>query len=119
MRGTVTRIANFGAFVRLGAGVEGLIHISELASHRVSRVQSVVNEGDEVEVKVVNIDRDAQRIGLSLKAAQAKPAGDAASTAEEPDDTPAPEPVIKRQHTGPLRGGTGGDSGGERFGLRW
>ncbi|QEG38484.1 S1 RNA-binding domain-containing protein [Roseimaritima ulvae] len=117
--GTVSRIANFGAFVRLAAGIEGLIHISELAHHRVSRVNNVVNEGDEVNVKVQSIDRDAQRIGLSLKAALAPPPEAKSDAAAEEVDEPPREPVIKPQHSGPLKGGTGGDAGGERFGLRW
>lgn len=117
--GTVTRIANFGAFVRLGAGIEGLVHISELAHHRVSRVNNVVNEGDEVNVKVQSIDRDAQRIGLSLKAALAPPPEVKSDADAEEVDEPPREPAIKPQHSGPLKGGTGGDAGGERFGLRW
>src|SRR6056297_666223 len=120
VKGTVTRIANFGAFVRLGAGIEGLIHISELAHHRVSRVNNVVNEGDEVEVKVQSIDREAQRIALSPKAALAPPADSKKADAEaEEVDEPPRELAIKPQHTGPLKGGTGKESGGERFGLRW
>lgn len=119
VRGTVSRIANFGAFVRLAPGVEGLVHISELAHHRVSRVQNVVKEGDEVEVKVQSIDRDSQRIGLSLKAAQAAPAAKTDETKQEETEEPQREPAIKRQHAGPLRGGTERPSGGERFGLRW
>lgn len=120
VQGTVSRVANFGAFVRLGAGIEGLVHISELAHHRVSRVTNVVNEGDTVDVKVQSIDRDAQRIALSLKAAIAPPA-DAKEGREEAEETlePPREPAVKPQHQGPLRGGTGGDTGGERFGLRW
>ncbi len=116
--GTVTRVANFGAFVRLGAGIEGLIHISELAHHRVSKVTNVVNEGDEVNVKVQSIDRDAQRISLSLKAALAPPPEAKKDDQAEADEPPR-EPAVKPQHSGPLRGGTSGESGGERFGLRW
>lgn len=52
-RGTITRVAPFGCFVRLTAGVEGLVHISELAHHRVSKVDAFVSEGQEVEVSVV------------------------------------------------------------------
>jgi len=119
VRGTVSRIANFGAFVRLAPGIEGLVHISELAHHRVSRVENVVKEGEEVEVKVQSIDPDSQRIGLSLKAAQAAPVSKAKETAAEEVEEPQREPSVKPQHAGPLRGGTGGDSGGEKFGLRW
>jgi len=117
MNGTVTRIANFGAFVRLAAGVEGLVHISEVAGHRVSNVAAFVNEGQDVEVKVLSIDRDAQRISLSMKQVHA--------TVEETDskvqeiEEPVREPVIKAMHSGPLRGGNDRVGGGEKFGLRW
>src|SRR5204863_3613706 len=68
VKGTVTRIADYGAFVKLAPGVEGLLHISELAHHRVVRVLNHVSEGQEVEVKVLEVDKSSQRISLSLKA---------------------------------------------------
>jgi predicted RNA-binding protein with RPS1 domain len=117
--GTVTRIATFGCFVKLTAGVEGLVHISELAHHRVSRVDSVVSEGQQIEVKVLSFDRDSQKMGLSIKAAQqptddsAKPAGDS-ETVEPPREV-----AVKATHSGPLKGGNNRDAGGDRFGLRW
>ncbi len=117
-RGPVTRIANFGAFVRLAAGVEGLIHISELAHHRVSKVDSVVQAGEEVDVKVLSFDRDAQKIGLSMKATLAKPEPTGGKAEEEPADEPAYVSSIKPVD-GPLKGGNNRDTGGERFGLRW
>ncbi|MFO7265421.1 MAG: polyribonucleotide nucleotidyltransferase [Bacillota bacterium] len=64
--GTVTRIMNFGAFVEIAPGKEGLIHISQLAPYRVTQVEDVVNVGDEVRVKVVEIDSFG-RINLSRK----------------------------------------------------
>jgi len=64
--GTVKRIMNFGAFVEILPGKEGLIHISKLSNERVSRVEDVVNVGDEVVVKVTEIDRMG-RINLSRK----------------------------------------------------
>ena len=66
--GKVTRLMDFGAFVELEPGVEGLIHISELAPQRVRRVADIVQAGQEVQVKVLNIDTTQRRIGLSLKA---------------------------------------------------
>jgi small subunit ribosomal protein S1 len=120
VRGKITRIAQFGAFVRMAPGVEGLIHISELAHHRVYKVDNVVKEGEEVEAKVLSIDADAQRIGLSLRATLAKPVkeGDAAKPAvEEVEEPPRALAVPKR--SGPLKGGAGKASGGEQFGLRW
>lgn len=118
-KGTVTRIAAFGCFVRLAPGVEGLVHISELAHHRVSKVDAFVSEGQEVEVKVLSFDRDAQKIALSIKAATQAPAAEASGDKE--DDTPDPprEPEVKPTHKGPLKGGNNRDVGGERFGLRW
>ncbi|MEW6106994.1 MAG: S1 RNA-binding domain-containing protein, partial [Bacillota bacterium] len=64
--GTVTRIMNFGAFVEILPGKEGLVHISELAHTRVPRVEDVVKVGDTIEVKVTEIDRQG-RINLSRK----------------------------------------------------
>jgi small subunit ribosomal protein S1 len=118
MKGTVTRIANFGAFVRLSAGIEGLVHISEVAGHRVSNVSAFVNEGQEVDVKVLSFDRDTQKISLSMKQANQK-VEEETTTAEVEVDEPVREPIIKATHTGPLRGGNDRPAGGERFGLRW
>ena len=117
-KGTVSRIANFGCFVRLAAGVEGLVHISEIAHHRVTRVDTMVSEGQEVEVKVLSFDREAQKIGLSIKAAQ-QPPPDAKQPEEEETVEPAREPAVKPSHSGPLKGGNNRETGGERFGLRW
>ncbi|MFP6573619.1 MAG: S1 RNA-binding domain-containing protein [Pirellulaceae bacterium] len=118
VEGTVSRIADFGAFVRLAAGVEGLIHVSELAHHRVSMVSSVVNEGDQVSVKVLSVDADAQRMSLSLKALQDAPAGTQKGKASQEDDTPAWERTVP-QRKAPLKGGMDRPSGGEQFGLKW
>ena len=118
-KGTVTRIATFGCFVKLAPGVEGLVHISELAHHRVSRVDTVVSEGQEVEVKVLTFDRDSQKIGLSIKGAQSAPVDADAKSSEEEVEEPAREPAVKATHSGPLKGGNNRETGGERFGLRW
>jgi len=75
--GRVTRVAAFGAFVELSAGVEGLIHVSELSDKRVSRVETVVKEGEVVTVKIVSIDHERRRIGLSLKAMRESVSDDA------------------------------------------
>jgi small subunit ribosomal protein S1 len=66
VRGTVTGLRDFGAFVNLG-GADGLIHVSELAWHRVDHPRDVLKVGDEIEVYVLNLDREANRIALSLK----------------------------------------------------
>jgi len=70
--GSVTSITDFGAFVDLG-GADGLIHVSELSWVRVGHPREVVKVGDEVEVYVLNIDRERKRIGLSLKRLQPDP----------------------------------------------
>jgi small subunit ribosomal protein S1 len=65
--GTVTRLMDFGAFVELEAGLEGLIHVSELSNQRVRTPADVVKPGQEVKVRILEIDKDGRRIGLSLK----------------------------------------------------
>jgi small subunit ribosomal protein S1 len=72
LTGRVTSLADFGAFVDLG-GADGLIHLSELSWLRVSHPRDVLQVGDEVEVYVLNIDPERQRIGLSLKRLQPEP----------------------------------------------
>ena len=64
--GKVTRLMNFGAFVEILPGKEGLVHISKLAKERVEKVEDVVNVGDEIMVKVIEIDKQG-RINLSRK----------------------------------------------------
>lgn len=59
-KGTVTRIADFGAFVEILPGTDGLLHVSEMAHHRIDKVTDVFHEGDSVEVKVISIDRDGK-----------------------------------------------------------
>jgi len=71
-RGVVSGLRDFGAFVDLG-GADGLIHISELAWHRVRHPRELLNVGDEVEVYVLRLDQDGKRIGLSLKRLQPNP----------------------------------------------
>lgn len=68
MEGTVTRIEKYGAFVNLGLADrrEGLIHISEMAPHRIRRVEDVVKVGDSIRARIVSIDTERRRIGLSL-----------------------------------------------------
>ncbi len=70
--GTVARLTNFGAFVNLG-GVDGLVHISELAWKRIKHPNEVVRVGEDVEVRVLGVDRNRERISLSLKQARPDP----------------------------------------------
>jgi small subunit ribosomal protein S1 len=70
VHGTVTKITNFGVFVELEPGLEGLLHISELADEKVENPQDVVKPGQELDVKILRVDTDERKIGLSLKRAQ-------------------------------------------------
>jgi small subunit ribosomal protein S1 len=65
--GKVTKVVTFGAFVEIHPGVEGLVHISELAAHHVENPREVVNQGDELHVRIIEIDADRRRLSLSLK----------------------------------------------------
>ncbi|HSJ56639.1 MAG TPA: S1 RNA-binding domain-containing protein [Anaerolineae bacterium] len=67
LAGTITNVVSFGAFVRLEEGIEGLIHVSELAEGTFLHPRNVVHEGDTVRVRVLNIDSGNQRLGLSLR----------------------------------------------------
>lgn len=67
IEGTVQRLTSFGAFVDLG-GIDGLVHISQLAHEHVEKASDVVSEGDKIEVEVLSVDRDNERISLSRKA---------------------------------------------------
>ena len=70
IKGKVAKLTNFGAFVELEPDLEGLLHISELADHKIDKPQDVVKPGDEVEVKILKVDSDARKIGLSLRRVQ-------------------------------------------------
>jgi small subunit ribosomal protein S1 len=67
VKGNVTKITNFGVFVGLEDGLEGLLHISELADHKVENPEDVVKVGDEIEVKILRVDPEERKIGLSRK----------------------------------------------------
>jgi small subunit ribosomal protein S1 len=68
--GTVTKLTNFGAFVEIEDDLEGLLHISEMADHKVEKPEEIVNVGDEVTVMIINIDTNERKIGLSLRATE-------------------------------------------------
>jgi len=70
IKGKVAKLTNFGAFVELEPDLEGLLHISELADHKIDKPQDIVKVGDEVEVKILKVDTDARKIGLSLRRVQ-------------------------------------------------
>ena len=68
VKGNVTKITTFGAFVELSNKIDGLIHISQLSNERVDKVKDVLKVGDDVEARVIKVDTDERRIGLSIKA---------------------------------------------------
>ncbi|NLJ80422.1 MAG: S1 RNA-binding domain-containing protein, partial [Firmicutes bacterium] len=70
--GEATRVVDFGVFVKLEDGIEGLVHISELAHRHVAKAEDVVQSGDQVDVKVISVDAAARRIGLSIKELEPK-----------------------------------------------
>lgn len=100
--GTVKRLAEFGAFVELSAGVEGLIHVSELSDTRVRLPAEVVREGQTVQAKVLEVDEERRRISLSIKRIKEDPnyTGEAFGAAAAPE-TPKQEKKRKK----PLKGG--------------
>ena len=67
IEGEVSRITNFGAFIRLPIGVEGLVHISELSDQNVDKVEDVLKLGDKEQFRVINVNRNERRLGLSLR----------------------------------------------------
>jgi polyribonucleotide nucleotidyltransferase len=111
--GKVTRLMNFGAFVEILPGKEGMVHISELADYRVPRVEDVVKVGDEITVKVIDIDAMG-KVRLSRRAAftgAAEPSGAEASSARGGGYKP-------RQHNGPHRPYPRRPEGKPRYGAR-
>ncbi len=98
--GTVTRTTDFGAFVQLEPGIEGMVHISELDHKRVIRVSDVVTTGQSLEVQVQSVDPVKHRISLSLKALRAKPE----PAAPPPEEAVAPAAPPPKRKT-PLKGG--------------
>jgi len=70
IKGKIAKLTNFGAFVELEPDLEGLLHISELADHKIEKPQDIVKVGDEVEVKILKVDAENRKIGLSLRRVQ-------------------------------------------------
>ena len=122
VNGKVTKLTNFGVFVELEPGLEGLLHISELADHKVESPEEIVNVGDPIEVKILRVDRGDRKIGLSRKkAGWSKEEIEAEETkAEASTTTPtaggAPAAAAApRGERGDLKGGLGG--GGPLFSM--
>jgi small subunit ribosomal protein S1 len=99
VEGEVTKVTNFGVFVELEFGVEGLLHVSELAEHKVENPETVVQPGDHVHVSVIKVDSDERKIGLSLRRALEEGAPEPTRGTPRPpapeipteDEEPAPE----------------------------
>jgi small subunit ribosomal protein S1 len=109
VKGKVTKLTNFGVFVGLENGLEGLLHISELADHKVENPEEIVKVGDEIEVKVLRVDQNERKIGLSRKRVdwsedQAAEEDGAAGASSPTPSTPSTPPAE-------LKGGVGGGSG--------
>lgn len=100
----ITRLADFGAFVEVEPGIEGLVHVSEIALQRIRKPGAVVQPGQTVKVKVLSIDKENRRISLSIKQAfaQAEEPAPAPESAEQPA-----EPAKPRRRNPNLRGGIG------------
>ena len=99
VKGKVTKITNFGVFVELEDGLEGLLHISELADHKIEKPQDVVKVGEELEVKILRVDTDARKIGLSLRRVQwaAEDSGSHEEVADAPASTQPQEGQSQRR----------------------
>ena len=109
--GTVTKITNFGVFVGLENGLEGLLHISELADHKVENAEEIVKVGDEIEVKILRVDAGERKIGLSRKRVDWAEE-DGRGGAEGSGGSPASGgPSSGSTPPSELKGGIGGDSG--------
>jgi small subunit ribosomal protein S1 len=104
VKGKVTRLADFGAFIEVEPGIEGLVHISELADRRVNRVSEIVEQDQEVQVRVLSVDPDSQRMSLSLKGVT--------TSAEAVFKADEAEREERRKRKRPRRGGleTGNDA---------
>lgn len=127
---------DFGAFVQLPNGLEGLVHISEIAYQRINKVSDALTAGDVVDVKVLSVEPGKKRISLSIKKTQDDPRvkereeaqakADAEATQaeiearkrEEAEDAERRERIAKLQPKKPLKGGLGRTDDSDKFGLR-
>jgi len=104
VKGPVTKITNFGVFVGLENGLEGLLHISELADHKVENPEDVVKVGEVIEVKVLRVDAEERKIGLSRK--RVEWAEEVQAETGQPERSPSPSIDPSE-----LKGGVGDSSG--------
>ena len=126
VRGTITQLTDFGAFARLEDGIEGLIHVSELAEGRVTHPRNVVQEGWNLILRVIRIDPQRRRMGLSLKRAMEAQEGDTMEpqgplpviAGRVPATTDAPAEGGEPRPVAPLGGGAPRQDRGTRAGAR-
>ena len=102
IKGKVVRLEKFGAFVDIGAERPGLVHISEMAHDYVKTPSEVVKEGDEVEVKVLSVNRRKKQIKLSMKALEEKPVKVAKEALKEPPPPKPSQPVEEVEKEQPI-----------------
>jgi len=103
--GTVTKLTNFGVFVGLENGLEGLLHISELSDEKVENPETVVKEGEEIEVRVLRVDVEERKIGLSRRSGDIEELqAQHQAVVEEAASAPS-------KSTEPLKGGVGDSAG--------
>jgi small subunit ribosomal protein S1 len=110
IKGRVTKITNFGAFVELESDLEGLLHISELADHKIDKPQDIVKESDEIEVKILKVDTEARKIGLSLRRAQWAAEDEAAEAAKQAQPPIGVQTVLSETDTDKLTQASEDDS---------
>tara|TARA_R110002072_G_scaffold302710_2_gene487607 strand:- start:109497 stop:111452 length:1956 start_codon:yes stop_codon:yes gene_type:complete len=108
VKGTVTKITNFGVFVELESELEGLLHVSELADHKVENPETLVNVGEELEVRVLRVDISDRKIGLSRKLDAISAGTEAGGSGGEGGGGGTAQMASNQ----PLKGGIGGSSGG-------
>ncbi len=105
VRGRITKIHDFGAFMELEPGVEGLIHVSEMSTDRVENPGDVVSEGQEVVAEIISVDREERKIGLSLKSVNAEDEADVRSYLERQGKSTASLGDVFGEKLGSLRKG--------------
>jgi len=120
VRGKVTKLTNFGVFVELEPGLEGLLHISELSDAKIESPEEVVKVGDDVDVKVLRVDTKDRKVGLSMKNVDDGLVPDeipdlSAMDGSEPSSIPAPSPAgTAAAAAGPAPAGTAAPAGGSK-----
>ncbi|MDR0705368.1 MAG: 30S ribosomal protein S1, partial [Planctomycetaceae bacterium] len=116
VKGCVTKITNFGVFISLEDDLEGLLHISELANHKVENPEDIVKVGEEIEVKILRVDPEERKIGLSRKRAEwTEEQEAAAAAAEQQPEGEGSETAANNISPELLKGGIGDSESGPLF----